>query len=158
MDPSTERTTPRVGLSPALLDLAIVRLPLLDAPGPRYSSSRRPQAYVPNRTSAAARSGYVAAKNIASGPVESIPNRAGRSEPAASMTVNASATRVSSVGSRPTVSGSERPDPRGSKHRTRASDARASRNGANDGSVQISSMFEYAAETISTSIGPSPAT
>jgi hypothetical protein len=104
------------------------------------------------------RSGYVAAKKIASGPVASIPNTAGRSEPAASNTVSASATRASSVGSRSTVSGSERPVPRGSKSTMRAIDARAPRNGPNAGIVQTSPMFEYAGATIRRSIGPSPAT
>jgi hypothetical protein len=49
---------------------------------------------------------------------------------------------VPRVGSRSTVRGSERPGPRGSKQITRASDARAVRNGPNDGIVQTSSMFE----------------
>ena len=112
----TPRTTPRSRAAPALLDLAIVCVPLLGGPGPRYSSSHRPHASVPNRTSAAV--GPDRSPRRRSPAARSSPCRSDRSLGAGGLHhLKASATRVSSVGSRSTVSGSERPAPRGRRGR-----------------------------------------
>ena len=99
-------------------------------------------AKVPNRTSAAVRSGWVAAKRAHRLPPSEAPNSAGRSEPTASITARRSSMRSSSVGSLSFGTRSDRPVPRLSKTIRRENEASRRRKRASVGSSQANSTCD----------------
>ena len=90
------------------------------------------------------------------GPPSETPNRAARSDPAASMTARTSSMRSSRVGA--SVTGSDSPVPRLSKTIRRENELSRSKKRANGGASHWSSRWVAKPSTSTRSIGPSPTT